>query len=89
MPILRLPKNDDPLTQGDILSGLRLYATGNDWNVGGSPEELDQYNLSLVFSRPCAVLHKPRIVVAAGRVQYEDGNLDVESGNGRFIARTL
>ncbi len=31
----------------------------------------------------------PRQVIASGRVQYEDGNLDVEPGNGRFIPRSL
>ncbi len=31
----------------------------------------------------------PRVVVAAGRVQFEEGKLDVEPGAGRFISRKL
>jgi len=31
----------------------------------------------------------PRMVIASGRVQYEDGKLDVEAGNGQFISRSL
>ena len=31
----------------------------------------------------------PRQVIASGRVQYEDGKLDVEPGEGRFIPRSL
>ncbi len=65
MPILRLPKNDAPLTQGDVLQGLHLYATGCDWADRGSPERLDQCDLSLVVSRPCAIIHKRQILVAA------------------------
>ena len=72
MPILRLPKNDDPLTQGDILQGLRLYATGCDWADCGSPEWLDQWDLSLVISRPCAIIHKRQILVAAVKATKEE-----------------
>jgi hypothetical protein len=78
MPILRLPNNDDPLTQGDILQDLHLYATGSDWADGGSPERLEGYDLSLILSRPCVIVHKPQIVVAAVKGIKEEPQ-DVET----------
>jgi len=69
MPILRQPDDDAPLNQGDILKGLRLYITGEDWSgstvPGGSPEWAEQCSFSMVISRPCVLYHKPRIIVAA------------------------
>ena len=79
MPILRIPQNNEPLTQGDVLSGLHVYASGNDWNVGGSAEYLEEYDLSLVLSRPCVVTHKRQVIVAAVKAIIEDVPAEVET----------
>ncbi len=69
MPILRRPDDDAPLSQGDVLRGLRLYITGEDWgnlgSPGGSAERAERYEYSMVVSRPCAIAHKPTILVTA------------------------
>ena len=90
MPILRVPSSDEPLTQGDVLQGLRLYATGADWTApGGSPELLQGYDLSLVISRPCVVLHKRQIIVAAVKPIREPPQDDVKTFDEvqRFLNR--
>lgn len=69
MPILKQPDDDAPLGQGDILMGLRLYATDHDWTSpqtpGGSPIRAEYAKYSIVLSRPCVILHKTHIVVAS------------------------
>ncbi len=66
MPILKKPKDDDPLGQGDVLKGLRLYATGCDWTgLNESAERNAKAEFSMIISRPCALSHKQFFVVAA------------------------
>ncbi len=69
MPILRRPDDDAPLSQGDILQGLRLYITGRDWSSldapGESAERAEHCKYAMVVSRPCAIAHKPMILVTA------------------------
>lgn len=69
MPILLKPNESDPLSQGDVLVGLRLYSTSANWDdselPGGPPEWEDRYGLCLVVSRPCVIAHKGSILVAA------------------------
>ncbi len=73
MPILTDAKIDAPLTQGDLLTGLCLYATGDDWaKCGGSIERLEKCDLCLVISRPCVARHKSTIVVAAVKAADQD-----------------
>ncbi len=77
MPILRRPDDDAPLSQGDILQGLRLYITGRDWSspaaAGSLAEEAEHCKYSMVISRPCVIAHKPTILVAA--IQPVRGNV--------------
>ena len=80
MPILETPKNDDPLAQGDILHGVALYATGNDWaETKGSPELLQTIDLCLVISRPCVLRHKNQIVVAAVKAKVEKVPTEIDT----------
>ena len=83
MPILRPPNDPDPLSQGDLLKGLRLYATAGNWDdsdeLGGSAERIPDTELGLVISRPCVALHKPQIVVAAIHGQRESPPEGVDS----------
>jgi len=69
MPILTVPNENDPLSQGDILKGLRLYSTGTNWDdpreTGGSAAWAERYDLCLVLSRPCNLEHKEDFLAAA------------------------
>lgn len=79
MPILRIPESTEALQQGDVLKGLRLLATGNDWNrAGGSSEELAAA-LSIVISRPCVIHNKPQIVIAAIESRTENVPAEVQT----------
>src|SRR5437868_5591727 len=58
MPILVIPTPESPLTQGDILKGVKLYETAPE---GTSCLAGPKY--CMVVSRPCVVAHKTRVVV--------------------------
>lgn len=81
MPILTVPNENAPLSQGDILKGLRLYSTGGNWHdpqePGGAAERAERYELSLVLSRPCVLKHKEDFLVAAVHAVREDPPADV------------
>jgi len=72
MPIIQSSRADAPLTQGDILSGVALFATkaGGEENKGGQAA-LTRFESCLVLSRPCAAAHKKHVVVA-GVAKYPD-----------------
>ena len=78
MPIL-VPVNDnEPLGQGDLLRGVSLHVTVDDWR---SHRALPSDRLSLVISRPCVLAHKPRILVASveshrGQIENEPEDFD-------------
>lgn len=62
MPILVPHDPAEPLSQGDLLGGVRIYCTAN-----GSDHAPGAWNhdLALVLSRPCVAVNKPRVIVAA------------------------
>jgi hypothetical protein len=65
MPILETPAADAPLSQGDILVGVRLYLTqGADAPDGGDGVYL-KTDMCMVLSRPCSASHKKAVIVAA------------------------
>lgn len=64
MPIIEAGVlNETPLSQGDILKGVRLSST--KWNDDGGEAQAGKQSLCLVLSRPCVAAHKDRIVVCA------------------------
>lgn len=70
MPIIEIPGASDPLSQGDILEGVDLYATaiyatGNSLDSDGGTVKKLPNTKCLVLSRPCNLAHKPNVVVAA------------------------
>ena len=69
MPIVTTPNDDSPLNQGDILKGIRLYSTADNWDdgqeLGGSAQLEAKFELCLVLSRPCVLEHKTDFIVAA------------------------
>jgi hypothetical protein len=88
MPILRKPSNDAPLGQGDVLKGLRLYATGADWlAVGESAERDKNVDYAMVVSRPCVLYHKPFFVVSA--ISSVRGNVPENTKTFRQICQFL
>ena len=83
MPILDAPNEDAPLSQGDVLKGLRLHSTGSDWDdqktPGGNAEWARRYELCLVLSRPCVLEHKDEFLVAPVHAVQEQSPTDVTS----------
>jgi hypothetical protein len=71
MPILEPARPDAPLTQGDILSGVALFATKGSWEEKGGQAAVTKSDLCLVLSRPCVAAHKKHVVVA-GIAKYPD-----------------
>ncbi len=71
MPIIEPPANSEHLLQGDVLQGVRLFATERSWGERGGESVKAPHNLCLVLSRPCVVRHRRNIVVA-GIDKYPD-----------------
>ncbi len=65
MPIVRSPDAGSPLSQGDILSGINLYATKDAHAPDGGESAEVAEKLCLVISRPCVAAHKATVIVAA------------------------
>lgn len=81
MPIVHKPGATEPLTQGDILSGVKLHVTEKPWEAGGGVSAKAPFNLCLVVSRPCVALHKGYVVVAGVRKFSEDQPRDLLLAN--------
>src|SRR5262249_28021750 len=71
LPIIQTSPADAPLTQGDILSGVTLFATKGSWEDKGGQAAVTRFDLCLVLSRPCVAAHKKHVVVA-GVAKYPD-----------------
>lgn len=77
MPIILPTANDGPLTQGDILQGVKLFATRLDKSGGTASESSGE--LCLVLSRPCVAAHKSCLIVAQLRNQSPSLPKEVQS----------
>jgi hypothetical protein len=72
MPIIEPIAADVPVSQGDVLKDVRLFATRDiGADQGGEPHNA-KASLCLVVSRPCVSAHKPNLLVAAIE-RYPDG----------------
>lgn len=79
MPIIESISADFPLSQGDILKDVRLFATHEiQADQGGDPQHT-QARLCLVISRPCVIAHKPHILVAAIEKYPDSVSRDIET----------
>src|ERR1700730_7053236 len=65
MSIIEPARSGAPLTQGDLLSGIALFATKGSWDENGGQASVVKSELCLVLSRPCVAAHKKHVVVAA------------------------
>ena len=63
MPIIETKSSSEPLSQGDILSGIALSVTSSDG--GEEPFVQTQKKLCLVLSRPCNGIRGKTLVVAS------------------------
>lgn len=89
MPVIDLPNPALPLSQGDILSGIKLYVTRCVESSQGNDTARQSYDFCMVLSRPCAA-HKKTIVVAAVE-KYPGGtpgDLDTFGKVLEFLKRT-
>ncbi|MFO0957372.1 MAG: hypothetical protein U0800_07875 [Isosphaeraceae bacterium] len=79
MPIIESPSEGSPLTQGDILQGVKMFLTDAGPDGESDKHKLSPMNLCLVVSRPCVIAHKPQILVA-GVVKYpQEPPKDIET----------
>ncbi len=60
MPIIEPVPEDVPLSQGDILRGLKLFSTNNSDEDGGEPA-LANDKLCMCISRPCVAINKSHV----------------------------
>lgn len=61
MPIIESVSETEPLSQGDVLKGVKLFSTDSS---GEGPVQ-SKATYCLVLSRPCVVAHKVLLTVAA------------------------
>lgn len=71
MPTVELATDGTPLSQGDILKDVTLFATEKAWNEGGGGAVKAPFKMCLVISRPCVTAHKESVIVA-GVDKYPD-----------------
>lgn len=75
MPIIETAIPDSPLSQGDVLSGVKLFRT----NCADGESIACPDRFCLVLSRPCVAIHKPVVTVAAVEKYSPSIPKDVES----------
>jgi hypothetical protein len=65
MPIIETVSADQPLSQGDILQGIKLYSTAKSWAADDGSAVIANKRLCLVISRPCNCQHKQHVIAVA------------------------
>ena len=65
MPIIEPHVSVEPLNQGDLLRGVKLFLTGKTDVLTGGESVVYKNDFCLVLSRPCVTAHKKSVVVAA------------------------
>jgi hypothetical protein len=85
MPIIDLVPSTDPLSQGDLLSGLPLFVTNESEQSAKT-----KHAFCLVLSRPCAAIRRPNVIVAAVDQYPDDVPRDLDSFDKvlRFLTTT-
>lgn len=74
MPIIEFVSSTDPISQGDLFSGMPLFATGNSADSRKTP-----HKLCLVLSRPCNAIRASKLVVAAVEKYADNVPRDADS----------
>jgi hypothetical protein len=72
MPIIENPAPDAPLSQGDILKDVNLFATGEGWHPTNGEPKKTTHRLCLVLTRPCGIVHKEAVIVAGVEKLQDD-----------------
>ncbi len=65
MPIIEAVSHEEPISQGDILTGIQLFTSERCWEGDGGQPHRGAQRHCMVISRPCVALHKPCVIVAA------------------------
>jgi len=65
MPIIEPHVTGQPLNQGDLLRGVKLFLTGKAEALNGGESVLSKSDHCLVLSRPCVTAHKSSLIVAS------------------------
>lgn len=65
MPIIEPIASSEPLNQGDLLRGVKLFLTGKTDTLSGGESVSSKSDHCLVLSRPCVIAHKKSVIVAA------------------------
>jgi len=65
MPIIEQHVDGQPLNQGDLLRGVKLFLTGKADALNGGESVLSKSDHCLVLSRPCVTAHKSSVIVAS------------------------
>ncbi len=65
MPIIEAVNSQEPISQGDILTGIGLFESSRCWEEDGGQPARGAQRLSMVISRPCGALHGRCVIVAA------------------------
>lgn len=65
MPIIEPHVPDEPLNQGDLLRGVKLFLTGKADALTGGECVQSKSDQCVVLSRPCVTAHKGSVIVAA------------------------
>ncbi len=63
MPIIEIATLGSPLSQGDILKDINLFATGEVSNASNGVVKKSPHHMCLVLTRPCGIEHKESVIV--------------------------
>jgi hypothetical protein len=66
MPIIETQIPGSPLSRGDILRDINLFATGEAWGAQNGTAAKSPRSLCVILSRPCVIEHKNAVIVAGG-----------------------
>jgi hypothetical protein len=63
MPIIEIATPGSPLSQGDILKDVDLFATGEVSKASNGVAKKSPHSMCLVLTRPCGIEHKASVIV--------------------------
>ncbi len=79
MPIIEIATLGTPLSQGDILKDVNLFATGEVTNASGGVAMKSPHSMCLVLTRPCGIEHKQSVIVSSVEKLHDDVPREVDS----------
>jgi len=89
MPITEPPGHGTPLSQGDILKGIRLFYSKEGLVAGEESAEDAKHTMCLVLSRQCVVEHKKSLIVAGVTKYHQDISNELTFKEAKTVLETL